>query len=74
MRWEPGEALAPLGPRAYTTHDFEALVARVLSAAKPGDSILCMSNGAFGGIHGKLLAGLREKEAQSQAAATGTKP
>ena len=74
VRWEPGEALAPLGPRAYTTHDFEALVARVLSAAKPGDAILCMSNGAFGGIHGKLLAGLREKEAQSQAAATGTKP
>ena len=29
--------------------------------AAPGDSILVMSNGGFGGVHGKLLAALREK-------------
>jgi UDP-N-acetylmuramate: L-alanyl-gamma-D-glutamyl-meso-diaminopimelate ligase len=27
-------------------------------AARPGDHVLCMSNGGFGGIHGKLLAAL----------------
>ena len=64
VRWEPGEALAALGEKAFTTHDFNELLKRVLRAAQPGDAILCMSNGAFGGIHGKLLAGLREKESQ----------
>ena len=27
-------------------------------AARPGDHVLCMSNGGFGGIHAKLLAAL----------------
>jgi UDP-N-acetylmuramate: L-alanyl-gamma-D-glutamyl-meso-diaminopimelate ligase len=31
----------------------------VASAAKPGDSILVMSNGGFGGIHQKLLDALQ---------------
>ncbi len=64
VRWEPGEALAPLGDRAYTTHDFEALLTHIVDAARPGDAILCMSNGAFGGIHGRLLERLAQKEAQ----------
>jgi len=33
----------------------------VVSAARPGDHILCMSNGGFGGIHAKLLGALRAK-------------
>ena len=36
----------------------EPLVARVVAAARPGDHILCMSNGGFGGIHQKLLDAL----------------
>jgi UDP-N-acetylmuramate: L-alanyl-gamma-D-glutamyl-meso-diaminopimelate ligase len=28
----------------------------VVMQARPGDHILCMSNGGFGGIHAKLLA------------------
>lgn len=43
-----------------TTDDFEALVAAVLAEARSGDTILCMSNGAFGGIHKRLLEGLGE--------------
>jgi UDP-N-acetylmuramate: L-alanyl-gamma-D-glutamyl-meso-diaminopimelate ligase len=31
----------------------------VIGAARPGDHILVMSNGGFGGIHEKLLEGLR---------------
>jgi UDP-N-acetylmuramate: L-alanyl-gamma-D-glutamyl-meso-diaminopimelate ligase len=31
------------------------LVAQLKAAARPGDHILCMSNGGFGGIHAKLL-------------------
>jgi len=33
-------------------------VAAILRAAAPGDHVLCMSNGGFGGIHDKLLKAL----------------
>ena len=65
VRWEPAQALSPLGAKAFTTHDFDALVSSVLEAARPGDVLLCMSNGGFGGIHGKLLAGLRAREGRA---------
>jgi UDP-N-acetylmuramate: L-alanyl-gamma-D-glutamyl-meso-diaminopimelate ligase len=38
----------------------DALVAQVVAAAQPGDHILCMSNGGFGGIHQKLLDALQK--------------
>ena len=34
------------------------LVAAIVAEARDGDRILVMSNGGFGGIHGKLLAAL----------------
>jgi UDP-N-acetylmuramate: L-alanyl-gamma-D-glutamyl-meso-diaminopimelate ligase len=34
------------------------IVRRVVSEARPGDVLLVMSNGGFGGIHAKLLAAL----------------
>jgi UDP-N-acetylmuramate: L-alanyl-gamma-D-glutamyl-meso-diaminopimelate ligase len=36
----------------------ETLVAAVMRAVRPGDHLLCMSNGGFGGVHEKLLAAL----------------
>lgn len=60
VSWDPAEVLRPLGEKAMTTDDFEALVAAVLAEARSGDTILCMSNGAFGGIHKRLLEGLGE--------------
>ena len=68
VAWSPEEALKALGSHAWATHDFDALVTQVVNAARPGDVILCMSNGGFGGIHGKLLAGLKAK-AESRAGA-----
>jgi UDP-N-acetylmuramate: L-alanyl-gamma-D-glutamyl-meso-diaminopimelate ligase len=56
--WEASEALAPIGERAVVAANVEALVAAVLRAARPGDHVLCMSNGGFGGIHAKLLGAL----------------
>lgn len=61
VQWEPHEALAPLGEKVFTTHDFEALLAAIMAEVRPGDVILCMSNGAFGGIHPKLLALLKAR-------------
>jgi UDP-N-acetylmuramate: L-alanyl-gamma-D-glutamyl-meso-diaminopimelate ligase len=35
--------------------DLGALVAAIVTAARPGDHVLVMSNGGFGGIHDQLL-------------------
>ena len=32
----------------------------VVKVARPGDHLLCMSNGGFGGVHEKLLAALAD--------------
>ncbi len=61
LAWDAKEALAPMGAQAVVGADVEALVAAVVKVAKPGDHLLCMSNGGFGGIHEKLLAGLAER-------------
>ncbi len=58
LGWDAAEALAPLGERAVVGDDLDSLVKRVIAVAQPGDQILVMSNGGFGGIHGKLLAAL----------------
>ena len=59
VHWDLAAALAPLGEKASVSQDFDALLRDVLAQACPGDVLLCMSNGAFGGIHAKLLAGLK---------------
>ncbi|MGE8641237.1 MAG: UDP-N-acetylmuramate:L-alanyl-gamma-D-glutamyl-meso-diaminopimelate ligase, partial [Achromobacter sp.] len=51
----------PLGDRASSYDDIGALVAAVTAAARPGDQVLVMSNGGFGGIHGKLLDALQAR-------------
>ena len=56
--WSVREALAPLGGKALVADTVDALVAQIVHAARPGDHVLCMSNGGFGGIHDKLLAAL----------------
>jgi len=63
MGWNPAEALTPLGDKAQTFDDMAVLVDAILREAQPGDQILVMSNGGFGGIHGKLLEGLAKREA-----------
>ena len=47
-----------MGAQAVVGADVDALVAAIVEAAKPGDHLLCMSNGGFGGIHTKLLEAL----------------
>ena len=58
LGWDAGQALAPLGELAVVCETVDDLVQRVVAVAKPGDHILCMSNGGFGGVHGKLLEAL----------------
>ena len=61
--WSAHDALAPMGPLAVVADTVDVLVAQIVKAAKPGDHILCMSNGGFGGIHGKLLEALQARPA-----------
>jgi UDP-N-acetylmuramate: L-alanyl-gamma-D-glutamyl-meso-diaminopimelate ligase len=58
LGWDAAAVLAPLGDAATTCPDIESLVRAVVRAARPGDHVLCMSNGGFGGVHGRLLAAL----------------
>jgi UDP-N-acetylmuramate: L-alanyl-gamma-D-glutamyl-meso-diaminopimelate ligase len=60
LDWDAAEALSPMGARASTAGDIDGLVAQVKAAARPGDHVLCMSNGGFGGVHAKLLQALSE--------------
>jgi UDP-N-acetylmuramate: L-alanyl-gamma-D-glutamyl-meso-diaminopimelate ligase len=55
LGWDLKESLAPLGSKAQAFDDLNLLMAAVKQAAKPGDHILVMSNGGFGGVHRKLL-------------------
>lgn len=47
-----------IGPSARTTESVDAILATLVAEAKPGDAIALLSNGAFGGIHAKLLDAL----------------
>ncbi|MBI5279476.1 MAG: UDP-N-acetylmuramate:L-alanyl-gamma-D-glutamyl-meso-diaminopimelate ligase [Burkholderiales bacterium] len=67
LGWDPRDALQPMGARAQVANSIDELVQQVCEAARPGDHIVCMSNGGFGGVHGKLLAALQFAESVSEA-------
>ena len=58
LGWDLAEALSPLGPKAHSFHEIPTLVAAIVAAAQPGDYVLVMSNGGFGGVHQQLLTAL----------------
>jgi len=58
LGWNPAEALAPLGDKARVFDNLDKLVSQLVKDACPGDHVLMMSNGGFGGIHAKLLDAL----------------
>ena len=58
LGWDLAEALSPLGSKAHSFHEIPTLVAAIVAAAQPGDYVLVMSNGGFGGVHQQLLTAL----------------
>ena len=58
LGWDAVQALAPMGTQAVVSDSLDDLVKRVVAVSRPGDHVLCMSNGGFGGIHQKLLDAL----------------
>jgi UDP-N-acetylmuramate: L-alanyl-gamma-D-glutamyl-meso-diaminopimelate ligase len=63
LGWDAPRALATLGARAHASADVDALARSLAQAAHAGDHVLVMSNGGFGGLHGKLLAELGKRAA-----------
>ncbi|MDX1303490.1 UDP-N-acetylmuramate:L-alanyl-gamma-D-glutamyl-meso-diaminopimelate ligase [Photobacterium sp.] len=59
--WSVAEITRSCTQPAMTENDLDLLVEKITAEAKEGDNILVMSNGGFGGIHDKLLAGLAVK-------------
>ena len=54
--------ITALGRPAQYLADADAIVAALTPQALPGDVVVVFSNGAFGGIHAKLLRALRERQ------------
>ncbi len=62
LDWDAEAVLRPLGEKARTASDIGSLVRQVAQDARPGDHLVCMSNGSFGGIHERLLAALEASD------------
>lgn len=63
LHWDARDTLAGLGSRLVTAETVTALSQAVATTAQPGDTIVVMSNGAFGGIHTQLLDDLKAQAA-----------
>ena len=50
------------GTKTGIFENLDAMVESIVAMSKPGDHILVMSNGGFGGVHGKILAKLAARE------------
>ena len=55
LGWNAKGALSAMGDRAMSHDNLEQLIAAIATAVHPGDHVIIMSNGDFGGIHEKLL-------------------
>ncbi len=58
LGWDAGEVFAGLGGKVRCIDDLGRLVEALGAEAQPGDQVVVMSNGGFGGIHEKLLGRL----------------
>ena len=61
LGWDATAALAPMGERASVADTIADVIAQVMQQVRPGDHLLCMSNGGFGGIHTQLLEQLGQR-------------
>lgn len=59
--WQVAEVAEACVQPAHWSADVDTLAEMVVKTAHPGDHILVMSNGGFGGIHQKLLDKLAQK-------------
>ena len=63
LDWDANAALASMGSKAQVASSIDDLVQHVMAHVQPGDQLLCMSNGGFGGVHERLLNALKARSA-----------
>jgi len=56
--WSVEDIASHCDQKTFVSDDIHVLLSEILREAEKGDQILVMSNGAFGGIHDKILEGL----------------
>jgi UDP-N-acetylmuramate: L-alanyl-gamma-D-glutamyl-meso-diaminopimelate ligase len=59
------EAISQNGKPAYALVGADEIVGHLLPQLEAGDVVAVMSNGGFGGIHEKLLSGLRAMDSKT---------
>ena len=55
-----------IGTKTGVFEDLDAMVNAIVVMSQPGDQILVMSNGGFGGVHGKILAELAARQTRAE--------
>jgi UDP-N-acetylmuramate: L-alanyl-gamma-D-glutamyl-meso-diaminopimelate ligase len=61
LGWDLQSAVSGMADRVSLADSVDELVRDLATEARPGDHVLIMSNGGFGGLHDKLLAALRAR-------------
>ena len=61
LGWDLAGAVSGMGGRVSLAASVDELVKGLAAEAREGDHVLVMSNGGFGGLHGKLLTALRAR-------------
>ncbi len=56
LGWDAAPVVRALGERGHACGDVDTLARELAQRLRPGDHALIMSNGGFGGLHGKLLS------------------
>ncbi len=72
LDWSLEAVMAATAKPGQICHSVDATIAAIVALARPGDHVVIMSNGGFGGIHERLLAALRPVDPQPQPASTAT--
>ena len=61
LGWDIEAVVAALGDKGRLARTLDELIAGLAGGARAGDQVLIMSNGGFGGLHGKLLEALADR-------------
>jgi UDP-N-acetylmuramate: L-alanyl-gamma-D-glutamyl-meso-diaminopimelate ligase len=60
IQWNVRDTLGSLGQRLFTSNHLDEIIDHVVAQAQPGDWVVAMSNGSFGGIHENLIGALAQ--------------
>ncbi|MDT0604926.1 UDP-N-acetylmuramate:L-alanyl-gamma-D-glutamyl-meso-diaminopimelate ligase [Thalassotalea castellviae] len=62
VQWSVEALIADCQQPCYVNDNLNEFIEQIISDSQEGDTIVVMSNGGFGGIHDKLLAGLTKRK------------